>query len=102
MKIIKSDIGVDYYGRYDESGQHPCLFTKFLKKRGIYAQYIMSGAPQPNIVSKRCNWTLMNMVRSMLSNSCLLISLWMYASKAATYLLNTIPNKVVQKTPFEL
>ena len=43
-----------------------------------------------------------DMVRSMLSNSCLPISLWMYALKTVMYLLNKVPSKVVQKTPFEL
>jgi len=44
----------------------------------------------------------MDMVRSMLSNSCLPVSLWMYALKTAMYLLNMVPSKAVQKTPFEL
>jgi len=38
----------------------------------------------------------------MLSNSCLPVSLWMYALKTVVYLLNMVPSKVVQKTPFEL
>jgi len=102
VKIIRSDRGGEYYGRYDESGQHPGPFAKFLEKRGICAQYTMSGTPQQNGVSERRNRTLMDMVRSMLSNSCLPVSLWMYALKTAMYLLNRVPSKVVQKTPFEL
>ena len=62
----------------------------------------MLDAPQQNGVSEKRNRTLMNMVRSMLSNSSLPVSLWMYALKTATYLLNMVPNKVVQKTLFEL
>ena len=42
------------------------------------------------------------MVRSMLSNSSLHVSLWMYVLKTIMYLLNRVPSKVVQKTPFEL
>ena len=42
------------------------------------------------------------MVRSMLSNSSLPVSFWMYALKTAMYLLNKVPSKAVQKTPFEL
>ena len=30
------------------------------------------------------------------------VSLWMYALKTAMYLLNRVPSKAVQKTPFEL
>ena len=44
----------------------------------------------------------MDMVRSMMSNSSLPISLWMHALKTAMYLLNGVPSKVVPKTPFEL
>jgi len=44
----------------------------------------------------------MDMVRSMLSKSTVYVSLWMYALKTAMYLLNRVPSKAVQKTPFEL
>ena len=44
----------------------------------------------------------MNMVRSMLSNLVLPVSLWMYALKIVIYLLNRVPNKGVRKTHFEL
>lgn len=46
VKIIKSDRGDEYYGRQDESGQHPGSFAKFLKKCDICAQYTMLGTPQ--------------------------------------------------------
>jgi len=75
MKIVRFDKGGEYYGRYDESGQHPGPFAKFLEKRGICTQYTMSGTPQQNDVSESRNRTLMDMVRSMLSNSCLPVSL---------------------------
>ena len=44
----------------------------------------------------------MDMVRSMISNSKLPLSLWSEALKTAVYLLNRVPSKVVPKTPFEL
>ena len=62
----------------------------------------MSGTPQQNGVSERRNRTLMNMVRSILINSTLLVSLWMYTLKITMYLLNRVFSKVVPKTPFEL
>ena len=102
MKIVRLDRGGEYYGRYDEGEQHPGPFAKFLEKRGICAQYTISGTPQQNGVSERCNRTLMDMVRSMLSNSCLHVLLWMYALKTSMHLLNMVPSKIVQKTPFEL
>ena len=81
VKVVRSDRGGEYYRRHDESGQHPGLFAKFLEQRGICPQYTMSGTPQQNGVSERRNQILMDMVRSMLSNSSLPVSLWMYALK---------------------
>jgi len=102
VKIVRSDKGDKYYGRYSESGQHPGPLAKFLERRGICAQYTISGTPQQNSVSERRNRTLMDMVRSMLSNSYLPVSLWTYDLKNTMYLLNRVPSKAVQKTPFEL
>ena len=102
VKVVRSDRGGEYYERYDETEQHPSPFVILLQKRGICAQYTMPSIPQQNGVSKRHNRTLMDMVRSMLSNSTLPISLWMYALKNVMYLLNRVPSKAVPKTPFEL
>ena len=35
VKVVRSDRGGEYYERYDERGQHPGLFAKFLEKRGV-------------------------------------------------------------------
>ena len=102
VKIIRSDRGGEYYGKYDESGQCPGPFAKFLEKHGICAQYTMPGTPHQNGVAERRNRTLMEMVRSMMSHSSLPISMWMYALRTAMYLLNRVPSKAVSKTPFEL
>ena len=63
---------------------------------GIVVQYTMPGTP------KRRNKTLMDMVRSMVSNTDLPNSMWGDALKMAMYLLNRVPMKAVSKTPFEL
>ena len=102
VKIIRSNRGDECYGKYDEPGQCLGPFTKFLEKHGICAQYTMPRTPQQNGVVERHNRTLMDMVRSMLSNSKLSLSLWMYALKTVVYLLNRVPSKAVSKTPFEL
>jgi len=102
VRVVSSDRSGEYYGKYDESGQHPGSFAKLLDKRGICAQYTTPGTPQQNDVLERRNRTLMDMVRIMLRNSTLPVSLWMYALKIAMYLLNRIPSKEVPKTHFEL
>jgi len=37
VKIVRSDTGDEYYGRYDESGQYLCPFSMFLENNGICA-----------------------------------------------------------------
>lgn len=102
MKIIRSDRSCKYYGKYDESGTCPGPFTKFLKQPGICTRYIMRGTPQRNGVAEKSNRTLMKMVRSMMSNSSLPLSLWINALRTAMYLLNRAPSKVVPNTHFKL
>ena len=102
VKIVRSDRGGEYYGKHGESGKNLGPFAKFLKRHDICAQYTMPGTSQQNGVAERRNRTLMDIVRSMISNSSLPKSLWTYALKTAVYLLNKIPSKAVPKTPFEL
>ena len=102
VKIIRSDKGSEYYGKYNESRQCPGPFSKFLEKHGMCALYTMPGTPQQNGVAEKSNRALMDMVRSMISDSSLPKSLWIYALKIAMYLLNRLPSKAVSKTPFEL
>lgn len=102
VKVVRSDRGGEFYGKFNESGQCPGPFAKLLESRGICAQYTLPGTPQQNGVAERRNRTLMDMVRSMLSNSNVPFSLWMHALKTATYLLNRVPSKAVPKTPYEL
>ena len=35
VKIIRYDRGDEYYGRYDETGQHPGPFAKLVQKRAF-------------------------------------------------------------------
>ena len=100
--IVRSDRVREYYRRCTEKGQMPSPFVKFLEQEGIVAQYTMLGTPQQNGVAERMNRTLMDMVRSMVSNSNLPLTLWSEALKTAMYVLNRVPSKVVPKTPFEL
>jgi transposase InsO family protein len=102
IKIVRSDRGGEYYGRYTEDGQAPGPFAKFLQEHGIVAQYTMPGSPDQNGVAERRNRTLLDMVRSMLSSSNLPKSLWTEALKTTVYILNRVPTKAVPKTPFEL
>jgi len=102
IKIVRSDRGGEYYGRYTENGQMIGPFVKLIQEESIVAQYTMPGTPQQNGVAEKRNRTLMDMVKSMLSNSELPLFLWGKALKTVVYVLNRVPSKVVPKTSFEL
>ncbi|CAL8132317.1 unnamed protein product [Prunus armeniaca] len=102
IKVLRSDRGGEYYGKYDEQGRHPSPLARFLQDCGIIAQYTNPGTPQENGVSKRRNRTLKDMVRSMIGNTDLPKFLWGDAIKTTNYILNRCPSKSVPKTPFEL
>ncbi|RVW71665.1 Retrovirus-related Pol polyprotein from transposon TNT 1-94 [Vitis vinifera] len=102
IKSVRSDRGGEYYGRFTESGQHLSAFALFLREHGIIANYTMPGTPEQNGVAERRNRTLIDMVRSMMSNSTLPEFLWGEALKTAVHILNRVPSKVVPKTPYEL
>ena len=77
-------------------------FDDHLKDCGIVSELTLPGTPQWNGVSKRRNRTLLDMVRSMMSRTDLPISFWGYELETVTFLLNIIPSKAVEKTPYEL
>nr|GFA03727.1 retrovirus-related Pol polyprotein from transposon TNT 1-94 [Tanacetum cinerariifolium] len=58
--------------------------------------------PQHNSVSERRNRTLLDMVRSMMNLTTLSLPFWDYALESATRILNMVPTKKVDKTPYKL
>lgn len=92
---MRSNRGDEYFGRYDETYRNQGPFTKFLEQEGIIAQYMMLGTPGLTV---RRNKTLMNIVRSMVSNMNLPESLWGEAHKTTVYILNKVPNIAAHKT----
>ena len=77
-------------------------FDDHLKNRGIVPQLTPPGTPQRNGVSEWRNRTLLDMVRSMMSQSDLPLSFWGYALETTTFTLNRVPSKSVDKTPYEI
>ncbi|GJS58860.1 retrotransposon protein, putative, ty1-copia subclass [Tanacetum coccineum] len=76
-------------------------FLDHLKKHGIIAHRTPPYTPQHNGVSERINRTLLDMVRSMMSQTTLPRSFWDYALESAACILNMVPTKKVEKTPYE-
>ena len=93
IKTLRSDIGGEYLSQN---------FDDHLRNCGIVSQLTSPGTPQWNGVSKRRNRTLLDMVRSMMSRTDLPIFLWGYALEIVAFLLNRIPSKAIEKTPYEL
>ncbi|GJZ07336.1 retrotransposon protein, putative, ty1-copia subclass [Tanacetum coccineum] len=77
-------------------------FLDHLKEHGIIAHHTPPYTPQHNGVSKRRNRTLLDMVRSMTSQTTLLKSFWDYGLESAARILNMVPTKKVDKTPYEI
>src|SRR5436853_6107718 len=95
-KSIK-DIRADRCGEYLRQE-----FADHLKEYGIISQLTPPGTPQWNGVSERRNRTLLDMVRSVMSHAELPSSFWGYSLLTATFTLNRVPSKSVQKTPYEI
>ena len=53
IKIVKSDKGGEYYGRYTKRGQLSGPFARFLQEHGIVAQYTMPSLPSQNGMAKK-------------------------------------------------
>ena len=93
IKALRSDRGGEYLSQQ---------FDDYLKECGIVSQLTPPGTPQWNGVSERRNRTLLDMVRSMMSQSDLHDSFWGYALLTAAFTINRVPSKAVEKTPYEI
>nr|GEX44198.1 hypothetical protein [Tanacetum cinerariifolium] len=69
---------------------------------GIITHRTPPYTPQYNGVSERRNKTLLDTVRSMMSQTTLPKSFWDYALETAARILNMVPTKKVEKTPYEV
>ena len=93
IKLFRSNQGGEYlFGDFD----------KYLLDNGILSQLLAQGMPQQNGVVERRNWTLLDMVRSMISYSNLSKFLWRFVLETMAYILNSVPTKSVPNTPVEL
>ena len=89
--------------RSDRSGEYLNQESlDYLRECGIISQLTPPRTPQLNGVSERMNRTLLDMVRSMMSQTNLPTSFWGYALETAAFTLNRVPSKSVEKTPYEI
>ena len=91
--MLRSDRGREYLS---------IDFHDYLKECRIVSQLNPPRTPQLNGVTERCNQTLLDMVRSMMSRTSLPISFWGYALETVAHILNLVPTKKVAKTPHKM
>ncbi|GKC90447.1 retrotransposon protein, putative, ty1-copia subclass [Tanacetum coccineum] len=89
-----------HYDRGDEYISQE--FLDHLKEHGIIAHRTPPYTPQHNGVSERRNKTLLDMVRSIMSQTTLPKSFWDYALESAARILNIVQTKKVERIPYEV
>nr|GEU96639.1 hypothetical protein [Tanacetum cinerariifolium] len=93
IKAIRSNLRGEYLSHE---------FVNHMKSCGIVSQLTPPYKPQHNRVSERRTQTLLDMVRSMMNITTLPKSFWGYALESAVRILNMVPTKKVERTPYDL
>ena len=93
VKALRPDRGGEYLAQD---------FIDHLQESRILSEWTPPGTPQLNGVSERRNRTLLDMVRSMMSQTDLPISFWGHAHETAAFILNREPTKSVETTPYQV
>ena len=93
-KVLRSDNGGEFTSKELED---------FLKSKGMIHQCSIAYHPQQNGVAERTNRTLVEKTRVMLLQAQLPVTLWPFAIRYATWLLNRTYTQALKKavTPFE-
>ena len=88
--------------RSDRGGEYEAPFGDFCSQHGIIHQTTTPYSPQQNGVVERKNITLKEMTNALLLSSGLLQNLWGEAILSTNYIVNRIPQKKTNKSPYEL
>jgi len=90
--------------RSDGGGEYSSdSLKKYFKLYGIYHELTNPDTPQENGSAKRVNRTILDMARTMIKESDLPESFWSHTVNYATYILNRVPTRAVEKdiTPYQ-
>lgn len=89
--------------RSDRGEFNPTAFNEYYKDQGIKRQLTTAYTPQQNGVAERRNWTLLNMVRCLLTEKSMPSYFWSEASRWACHVLNRYMSRSLdEKVPDEL
>nr|GEW09077.1 hypothetical protein [Tanacetum cinerariifolium] len=103
QKKVENQLGKTIKLLYsDHKGEYMSLFLDHLKDHEIIAHRTPPYTSQHNGVSERRNRTLLDMVRSIMSQTTLLTSFWDYALKTVACILNMVPTNNVEKTSYKV
>jgi transposase InsO family protein len=92
IKRLRSDRGGEYFSN---------VFVEFCVEHGIIHERTPPFSPQSNGIAKRKNRTLTDLVNAMLSTAGLSKVWWGEAILTACHVLNRVPTKKKEITPFE-
>ena len=88
--------------RNDRGGEYDAPFDKFYQEHGIIHQTYAPYTPQQNGIAEHKNRKLKEIMNVMLISSRLPQNLWGEALLLANYILNKLPHKKLDKTPYTL
>ncbi|XXG46721.1 hypothetical protein AAC387_Pa02g1495 [Persea americana] len=88
--------------RSDRGGEYESPFGEFCSQHGIIHQTTAPYSLEQNGVAERKNRILKEMMNALSISSGLLQNLWGDAILSANYILNRIPQKKTNKSPYEL
>ena len=88
--------------RSDQGGEYESPFVNICAQHGIIHETTTPYLPQSNGVAKLKNRTLKEMMNETLISFGLPQNMWGEAILTANYLLNKLPKKKAEKTPYEL
>jgi hypothetical protein len=92
IKRLRSDRGGEYFSN---------VFDEFCEEHGIIHERTHPYSPQSNGVAERKNRTLTDLVNAMLDTAGLSKAWWGEALLTSCHVLNRVPNKDKEKTPYE-
>ena len=92
VKVLRSDNGGEYI-----SGQ----LSEYLKAHGTKQEFTCPYTPQQNGLAERKNRTLSEMAKCMILDAGMNNKFWAEAINTENYILNRLPNKSNNVTPYE-
>ena len=88
--------------RIDRGGDYNAPFSEFCAQHRIIHEVIRPYSPQSNGCTERKNQTLKEMMNAILISFGLPQNMWGETILTSNYLLNKVPYKKEEKTPYEL